>query len=248
MYQTETRASVLLATTITKRYTHSLTPTFRYNEPLSQPQDVSGNPLQNNEMESGTHSASVVGNRNRSRIMSHTATKTPPTQSRPDRQHRFDKLVTVYLNDLYRYAWWLTRDKAATDDIVQDTLLRAWKSLDKLQNPKAAKGWLLTILRRENARRFERIQPQLSSLPLEILEEKHQDYDTSTEAFVLRNALEKLPADYREPLVMQVLWGYSQKEVARELGISEAGAGTRLFRARKRLRALLEEKSLGAAA
>ncbi len=159
-----------------------------------------------------------------------------------DRQQRFDQLVAVYLNDLYRYAWWLTGDKAAADDIVQDTLLRAWKSLDKLYNPKAAKGWLLTILRRENARRFERIQPQYSAMPVEALEANGKDYDTSTEAFVLRNALERLPADYREPLIMQVLWGYSQKEIARELGISEAGAGTRLFRARKRLRALLEDE------
>ncbi len=165
-----------------------------------------------------------------------------------ERQQRFDRLVAVYLNDLYRYAWWLTSDRAAADDIVQDTLLRAWKSIDKLHNPKAAKGWLLTILRRENARRFERIQPQYSAIPVEAIEANGQDYDTSTEAFVLRKALEKLSPDYREPLIMQVLWGYSQKEIARELGISEAGAGTRLFRARKRLRAVLEEQGADRAA
>jgi len=53
----------------------------------------------------------------------------------------------------------------------------------------------------------------------------------------LRNAVFKLPAEYREPLVLQVLMGYSTAEIAAELGLSGAAVLTRLFRARKRLRA-----------
>ena len=68
---------------------------------------------------------------------------------------------------------------------------------------------------------------------------QRKDYDTSTEAFALRRALNLLPPEYREPLLMQVIYGYSQEEIARHLGISSAGAGTRLFRARKKMRALL---------
>ena len=128
---------------------------------------------------------------------------------------------------------------AVADDLVQDTLTRAWKSMDKLKDEKAVKGWLLTILRRENARRFERQRPQESAVPTEELAANRQDYDTSTEAFVLRQALDKLPTEYREPLLMQVIHGYSQKEIAEHLGISVAGAGTRLFRAREKMRELL---------
>jgi len=148
----------------------------------------------------------------------------------------FDQLFSDYGKDLQRYALWLTGDKPTADDLVQDTLLRAWKSLDRLQNPKAAKGWLMTILRRENARRFERYQPPESSIPTEELGDRHQDYDTSTEAFVLRQALGRLPAEYREPLLLQVVDGYSQREIASRLGITSAGVGTRLFRARQKLR------------
>ena len=111
--------------------------------------------------------------------------------------------------------------------------------MDKLKDEKAVKGWLLTILRRENARRFERQRPQESAVPTEELAANRQDYDTSTEAFVLRQALDKLPTEYREPLLMQVIHGYSQKEIAEHLGISVAGAGTRLFRAREKMRELL---------
>ena len=148
----------------------------------------------------------------------------------------FNEMVSAYGKDLQRYALWLVGDRYAADDLVQETLLRAWRSLGRLQNPKAIKGWLLTILRRENARRFERYQPPQSSIPPEELGARRKEYDTSTEAFVLRQALERLPEEYREPLLLQVVHGYSQKEIAERLGLSSAGVGTRLFRARNKLR------------
>jgi RNA polymerase sigma-70 factor (ECF subfamily) len=170
---------------------------------------------------------------------SDTLTATAPPQ---DRESRFNSLISVYMDDLYRYAYWLTHDRAVADDLVQETMVRAWKSMDRLQNPKAVKGWLITILRRENARRFERYQPKQSAIPTEELAAKKAEYDTSTEAFALRRALERLPEDYREPLLLQVIHGYSQKEIAAQLGLSSAGAGTRLFRARQKLRKMLDHE------
>jgi RNA polymerase sigma-70 factor (ECF subfamily) len=157
------------------------------------------------------------------------------------REVRFDKLVATHLDDLFRYAYWLTGNRAIADDLVQETMLRAWRALDKLEQPAAAKGWLITILRRENARRFERYQPEEVGVAVEELGSQRTEYDTSTEAFVLRQALDALPSEYREPLLLQVLHGYSQKEIAAHLAISVAGAGTRLFRARRKLRELLGE-------
>lgn len=159
--------------------------------------------------------------------------------ARQDRDQRFEDLVSGHKDSLYRYAYWISGDPTVAEDLVQDTLIRAWKSIDSLQDPAAAKGWLLTILRRENARRFERKRPAESEIPTEELAADRTDYDTSTEAFVLRRALEQLPEEYREPLLLQVIYGYSQREIADHLGISVGGAGTRLFRARERLRTLL---------
>jgi RNA polymerase sigma-70 factor (ECF subfamily) len=154
-------------------------------------------------------------------------------------QRYFDALVSRYAKDLQRYALWLAGDKPTAEDLVQETLLRAWKSLGKLHSATSAKSWLLTILRRENARRFERTQPRISAIEPDDLGDRDRAYDTSTEAFVLRRALDALPPEYREPLILQVVHGYSQKEVAEHLGITSAGAGTRLFRARQRLRAAI---------
>ena len=75
-----------------------------------------------------------------------------------DKQRKYEALVRAYHRDLFRYAFWLCKDKSIAEDLVQETCLRAWKSLDSLQDEKAAKPWLITILRRENARRFERKQ------------------------------------------------------------------------------------------
>ena len=72
------------------------------------------------------------------------------------RRQRFDQFVGIYHQDMYRYAAWLSRDKAIAEDVVQEALLRAWKSLDALRDEGSAKQWLLTIVRRENARYFER--------------------------------------------------------------------------------------------
>ena len=171
--------------------------------------------------------------------LTHTATTAPAAAQKVSREQQFNQLVSVYMDDLYRYGYWLTGDRSVADDLVKETMVRAWKSLHKLHNPKAVKGWLITILRRENARRFERYQPQQSGIPTEELAAKKTEYDTSTEAFVLRQALEKLPQEYREPLLLQVTHGYSQKDTAAQLGITSAGAGTRLFRARQTLRELL---------
>ncbi|MCB1860031.1 MAG: sigma-70 family RNA polymerase sigma factor [Gammaproteobacteria bacterium] len=160
--------------------------------------------------------------------------------ARESARHRlFNQLYRRYEGDLRRYAYWLAGDKHTAEDLVQETLLRAWRSVENLHNTNAAKGWLLTILRRENARRFERFQPVEVSIPVDVLTTRECGHDTSTEAFVLHRALDGLADEYRTPLIMQVIDGYSQKEIAKKIGITPAGVGTRLFRAREKLRGVL---------
>ena len=162
-----------------------------------------------------------------------------PASDDKRRETRFNRLVSVHMNDLFRYAYWISGDRAIADDLVQETMVRAWRSLDGLNDADAVKGWLLTIVKRENARRFERKRLVTSDVPTEEVAARRVDHDTSTEAFALRRALQRLPEEYREPLLLQVIHGYSQKEIAAHLGISVAGAGTRLFRAREKMREML---------
>ncbi len=159
-----------------------------------------------------------------------------------DKQTRFTVMVNALYSDLYRYAYWLCKDATQSEDLVQETFTRAWRSLDSLRDEKAAKSWLFTTLRREHARQYERIQPQLVDIDMETVAETRQDLDTSTEAFVLRKALADLSEEYRQPLVLQVLGGYSCKDIAKQLGLSRGAVMTRLFRARQMLREVLGGK------
>ncbi|MCF6280648.1 MAG: sigma-70 family RNA polymerase sigma factor [Candidatus Polarisedimenticolaceae bacterium] len=159
------------------------------------------------------------------------------------KQIKFEQLVNQWSTDLYRFAYWLSKEKGMAEDLVQETFLRAWKSIEQLQDPAKAKSWLFTILRREHARKFERkVIPINPDHAPETVAGKSSD-DTSTEAFVLRQALEELAEEYREPLLLQVIGGYSMDEIADQLGLSKGAVMTRLFRARNKLRSHLEESS-----
>jgi RNA polymerase sigma-70 factor (ECF subfamily) len=141
--------------------------------------------------------------------------------------------------DLLRFAHWLARDRSLAEDIVQESLLRAWRSRDTLKDRGAARAWLLTIVRREHARLYERKRLELVSLD-EALESPSptKASDADGDLFTLRNAIMRLPIEYREPLLLQVLGGFSTEEIARELTLSSTAVLTRLFRARNKLRAM----------
>ena len=141
--------------------------------------------------------------------------------------------------DLLRFAHWLARDRAIAEDIVQEALLRAWRSRDALKDPSAARPWLLTIVRREHARLYERKRLELVSLD-EVVETQASPRfaEPGGELFALRHAIMKLPIEYREPLVLQVLGGFTTEEIARELALSATAVLTRLFRARNKLRVI----------
>src|SRR5215469_4087572 len=155
-----------------------------------------------------------------------------------DSQASITQLFESMRPDLLRFAHWLARDRSLAEDIVQESLLRAWRSRDTLKDRGAARAWLLTIVRREHARLYERKRLELVSLD-EALESQApaKAADPEGDLFTLRTAIMRLPIEYREPLLLQVLGGFSTEEIARELALSSTAVLTRLFRARNKLRA-----------
>ncbi|WP_133178907.1 sigma-70 family RNA polymerase sigma factor [Shewanella decolorationis] len=158
------------------------------------------------------------------------------------KQRRYNSLVKVLHADIFRYAFWLCGDKQVAEDITQETFLRAWRSLDSLQDDKAAKAWLITILRRENARRFERKQFDYADVEQESLEDHiASSTEEQTEQYWLRRQIAKLDIEYREPLLLQLIGGFSGDEIAQLLELNRNTVMTRLFRARNQLKELLEK-------
>lgn len=157
-----------------------------------------------------------------------------------ERRQRFERVVAVLHAVLYRYAAWLCRDPQVAEVVVQESLLRAWKSLDSLREDGAAKQWLLTIVRRENARYFEGNNPTMVDIddlsPTQSAMIAATGGPNPDDVHDVREAIYELEDEYREPLVLQVLMGYSTKEIAELMGIRQGTVLTRLHRARMKLK------------
>ncbi len=157
------------------------------------------------------------------------------------KQVRYEALVKALHGDLYRYAYWLCHEKQVAEDLVQETFLRAWRALDSLKDEKAAKSWLITILRRENARRFERKRFDMSEYEeASITDTLSVTTEQQLENHWLRDKISQLPPEYSEPLILQVLGGFSGEDIAAMLDLNKNTVMTRLFRARNQLKEALE--------
>ena len=154
-----------------------------------------------------------------------------------DARRRFGSLCESLRPDLLRFAYWLGRDRQLAEDVVQEAMLRAWKSLDSLTDEGKAKSWLLTIVRREFARSFERKRLEVTDLDALVAAEADVLAAGDDDDLVqMREALFRLEDEYREPLVLQVMMGYTTQEIADAMGMQQGAVLTRLFRARARLR------------
>ena len=170
-------------------------------------------------------------------------TKPQVSYSMATKQVRYEALVKALHADLYRYAYWLCHDKHIAEDLVQETFLRAWRALDSLKDEKAAKSWLITILRRENARRFERKRFEMSEYEeATITDVGATSNEQEIENHWLREKISQMPEEYREPLVLQVIGGFSGEEIASLLSLNKNTVMTRLFRARNQLKEAVDDE------
>ena len=160
-----------------------------------------------------------------------------------EKHKRYEALVNAFHADIYRYAYWLVKDRMVAEDIVQETFLRAWRSLDSLNDEKAAKSWLITILRRENARRFERKQFDTIDIDDVSVHDETQDAEVDIQDRELHRLLGGLTDEYREPLILQLIFGFSGEEISNQLGLNKNTVMTRLFRARNQLKDALEKRN-----
>jgi RNA polymerase sigma-70 factor (ECF subfamily) len=146
----------------------------------------------------------------------------------------FEQAVRDHSADLFRFAYWLCRDRALAEDLVQEAFLRAWRAWDELRDPRVVKSWLFTIVRNERIRMFSRSGPRCAPIDEEVL-----DTIAAPEVFDgldVRDALAALPESLREPLLLQVLGGFNCAEIAWLVGTTEGAVMTRLTRARQALR------------
>jgi RNA polymerase sigma-70 factor (ECF subfamily) len=147
---------------------------------------------------------------------------------------------------LYRVARTLTGQHADAEDLVQETLLRAYRAMDSFdgEHPRA---WLLTILRNTERNRHRRQRPHLLDDPDQascVLDDDSQDHTRSPEILVLDRcfaaeveaAFNALPDVYRQVVAIVDVEGLGYADAAEALGIPIGTVMSRLHRARKRIR------------
>lgn len=156
-------------------------------------------------------------------------------------QSGFEVMVRAYSSDLFRFAYWLCRNRWQAQDLVQETFTAAWKGRESLRDNSATKAWLFSILRNEHVRVFQRKRLDLVDVELEDLPIAANN--SELERVELEECLRALPETFREPLLLQVLGGFSGKEIADMLNISEQNVMTRLTRARQALQRLAAPRS-----
>ena len=149
----------------------------------------------------------------------------------------FEDAARAHAGDLYRFAYWLARDRQQAEDIVQEALLRGWRAFSRQRDRSAVKAWLFSIVRNEFYRMRRADQPRFESLDdanLEVVDERATLFGLE-----MRDAIGALPAPYAETLALQVLGGFSCAEIAALLETTEGAVMTRLTRARQALRKLV---------
>ena len=150
----------------------------------------------------------------------------------------FDETVRKHAGELFRYAYWLARNRQQAEDIVQEALLRGWRAFPGLRDRAAAKAWLFSIVKNEflRAAALEARNPGgVDADGLEIADERASPFGME-----MRDALMALPVSYAEPLALQVLGGFSCAEIAAMLETTEGAVMTRLTRARQALKRLVQ--------
>jgi RNA polymerase sigma-70 factor (ECF subfamily) len=161
----------------------------------------------------------------------------------------FEQLVRQHADRLYAVVIRVVGDRHEAEEVVQETFLRAWRSLGTFEGRSQFFTWLYRIGVNEAKRTYERRGARPASTPLEeapgqAADERHTPH-ARAEAQDLRQALEaaiiELPMDHRMPLVLRDIEGLSTAEAAEVMDLGEAAFKSRLHRARLAVRAAVEE-------
>ena len=160
----------------------------------------------------------------------------------------FDGEALPHLDTLYRVALRLTADPTLAEDLVQDTMLKAYRSWQQYRPGTNARGWLLTILRNTFINDYRRRKHEPVAMDLEAVEphalyRSIQDTDPEGNFFSqivdakVIQAIDDLPTEFREVLALSDIEGMSYAEISETLKIPIGTVKSRLFRARRQLQA-----------
>ena len=163
-----------------------------------------------------------------------------------EKLRRFEEQVSPHLKSAYNLAKWLTRSHEDAEDVVQEAFLRAFSAFESLRS-EDAKPWLLTIVRNTSMTWLKRNRNAGAAIALEETLEDPVERSPDPEERLLiscdreqvRQALEQLPLEFREAVILREMEGLSYKEISTTTGVPLGTVMSRLSRGRDWLRRIL---------
>jgi RNA polymerase sigma-70 factor, ECF subfamily len=161
---------------------------------------------------------------------------------------RFEEIALPHLAAAYNLARWLVHNEHDAEDLVQEAYLRAFKFFSGYYGGDS-RSWLLTIVRntcytwlqKDRAVRFEPIEEKLDQVGLDFADPEALLLQ-SVDSQMVRHALQELPVEFREVVVLREMEGLSYKEIANVVDLPLGTVMSRLARGRKRLHTLLANR------
>ncbi|WP_083163249.1 sigma-70 family RNA polymerase sigma factor [Mycobacterium aquaticum] len=163
-----------------------------------------------------------------------------------------DQMLQLYHHHaapLRRYAFRLTNNRTRAEDVVQETLLRAWRHMLSTEGEPPVGAWLFTVARNividgsRTARfRFEISSPEVPELPDQL---GADEVNAALDRMLLAEALTQLPESHRAVLSRSFYLGWTTRQIADDLGVAEGTVKSRLHYALRRLRLILFEMGCG---
>jgi len=151
----------------------------------------------------------------------------------------FDELVAIHMEAGYRVAMAILRDPDEARDAVQDAAFKAWRSFGQLRDGRSARPWFLRIV--ANQCRSVRRRHWWSVVRMPEIDRAGPEFESASAAGAdLQRELARLSSDERLPLFLYFYLDLPLEEVGAVLGLSAAGAKTRVYRAARKLRPGLE--------
>jgi RNA polymerase sigma factor (sigma-70 family) len=167
---------------------------------------------------------------------------TPLFAHRQTGDRAFERLYRAHVQDVYRYALMVLRNRADAEDVAQTTFLKAYRAMEKGDRPRHPRKWLITIAHNtcRSRMRDAKRRPQEVSLETQVTDAAAIRTNEDVDVGELVHALGALSFNQRSALVMRELEGRSYAEIAEVLDLSSSAVETLLFRARRAIREQLE--------
>ena len=158
----------------------------------------------------------------------------------------FECCIEQNADSMYRVAYRLMGDREAASELVQETCLQAWRSIDSLRDPSRMRGWVFAILRNQYTKMLRKLPAESQLVQPESVQASSAAETTNKERTqeTVQQAIEQLDDRHKLPILLVSMEGMSVEAASEVLNVPRGTVLSRLHRGRKQLKEIIERINL----